>query len=815
MKADERVKVFISYSRKNVDFALRILAALEARDVAAKLDTRDLPKLEDWRRELLGFIREADAVVFIVSPNSIASPVCEWEVEQVAGLNKRLAPIVLERVPDDRIPEAIAKINHIFFDPPNDFEEQADALAEALKTNLEWVKNHTRLGELARRWDERGRPSGQTLRGQELVEAEQWIALHPRGAPEPTAVHRRFVSESRHAATRRLRYAVAGSLAVGAFAVALAAFAVVQQRAAEASRANAIRVLATSDFQRGTGFLQNDETTSEGMAHLARAVRRGQDQRALTRLWTLLQQRDFWLPITDRDEPGGATPTPRRPEVPESIKARFRKFLVDGIDRDVEFISVSGDGNFVFTALAGGVGGQDDVQYRIWRINGTPVTPWRKPEYAGDSYVYGAKGFLSFDGRYLALEVYGWREPAFLEIFDVQGNARIGRDIAASGPHPETQNVGFSRVEWLRPKRGGQAEALLVTGSLKGDAAVFRVEQRSLDELTRNRHAGPIVLAALDVNNEWLMSSSTDGAVRISSLAARQIGNTLQLPYPATSIERDGSNLSVSFENGTRRRFSLRPPIKIPLPAGLQIEGNVACKNWKESSGPPGLITSRGELTRLGTRQLSITNQGAQWSKSRVFEADILLVCVGKAGDRLAISTSDFVTEIWPLDFSTRIGLPVVERRLFDAKSMPERTELTIPSPDGKSVAITSYFWDSPNVGNYWFSLWDLDTALPLMDRAHSTDESPGGAQLVRMDSAGRYLVFVEITANKEIVPVTSLQIAAPSSVTSWIADYAEAVAGVSLDDEGAVAPVSGRLEKLKQGSETLAKVISGSNAGK
>jgi hypothetical protein len=91
-----------------------MVAALEARGLVPKIDTRDLPKLEDWRRELLSFIREADAVIFIVSPNSIFSPVCAWEVEQVAKLNKRLTPIVLERVSDDRIPEAIAKINYLF-----------------------------------------------------------------------------------------------------------------------------------------------------------------------------------------------------------------------------------------------------------------------------------------------------------------------------------------------------------------------------------------------------------------------------------------------------------------------------------------------------------------------------------------------------------------------------------------------------------------------------------------------------------------------------------------------------------------------------
>src|SRR5262249_41417657 len=99
------------------------------------IDTRDLPDLEDWRRELLDFIRNSDTVLFIVSPRSVGSSVCAWEVSQVAAFKKRLAPIVLERVDDDKIPQEIAKINYLFFDPANDFEEQANRLAKALLTD--------------------------------------------------------------------------------------------------------------------------------------------------------------------------------------------------------------------------------------------------------------------------------------------------------------------------------------------------------------------------------------------------------------------------------------------------------------------------------------------------------------------------------------------------------------------------------------------------------------------------------------------------------------------------------------------------------
>jgi hypothetical protein len=382
----KKLKVFISYSRKDVAFAQRIVAALEARGLAPKIDTRDLPKLEDWRRELLGFIREADAVVFIVSENSISSPVCAWEVEQVANLNKRLAPIVLERVSDDRIPTAIVKINYLFFDQREDFDARVDELAQALQTDLVWVKEHTRVGELARRWDERQRAAGLTLRGQELQSAERWIASRPRGAPEPTDLQKAFISESRRAATRRLYFAIAGALVIGAVSIGLAAVAFTQSRLAEANRRNAVDVLATSDFRQGTSLLEDDESTSEGLALLSRSAREGHDSRALMRLWTLLQQRSFWLPAEPQALPPAGVVRDRQEEVPDFIKQRFKSVVVEGSSREVKFISVSADRKRVFTSI-GDVAENTDCQYRIWQSDGKPVTPWIKPVYRGIQYV--------------------------------------------------------------------------------------------------------------------------------------------------------------------------------------------------------------------------------------------------------------------------------------------------------------------------------------------------------------------------------------------------------------------------------------------
>jgi hypothetical protein len=51
----------------------------------------------------------------IISPHSIASPVCAWEVDQVRIHGKRLAPIVISDVAGLKVPDQITKINYLFF----------------------------------------------------------------------------------------------------------------------------------------------------------------------------------------------------------------------------------------------------------------------------------------------------------------------------------------------------------------------------------------------------------------------------------------------------------------------------------------------------------------------------------------------------------------------------------------------------------------------------------------------------------------------------------------------------------------------------
>lgn len=194
-------KVFISYSRKDVSFIDRLETALVARGFRPLIDRAEIYAFEDWWKRIETLIVAADTVVFVLSPDAVASEICAKEIAFAASLNKKLAPIVCRRVADAAVPDALRRLNFIFFDDDAAFEASANRLAEALQNDIEWIRRHTQFGEVAHRWDAAGRPgpAGLMLRPPLLNEAEAWLTLRPRSAPEPTDTVKSFIAESRKA----------------------------------------------------------------------------------------------------------------------------------------------------------------------------------------------------------------------------------------------------------------------------------------------------------------------------------------------------------------------------------------------------------------------------------------------------------------------------------------------------------------------------------------------------------------------------------------------------------------------------------------
>jgi WD40 repeat protein len=235
-----KARIFISYSRKDLAFADRLEAALKTRGFEPLIDRTEIYAFEDWWKRIEALIGKADTVVFVLSPDAITSDVALKEVAHAASLNKRFAPIVCRRVEEGMVPEALRRLNFIFFDDPGRFEASADQLAEALQTDIGWIRQHTEFGEAAHRWSAAGRPRGLLLRSPVLEEAERWIASRPQGAPSPTKETQLIISESRRSATRRRNVLTGGLAAAFLVTAVLAGVAFWQRQAAEAQRAIAV-----------------------------------------------------------------------------------------------------------------------------------------------------------------------------------------------------------------------------------------------------------------------------------------------------------------------------------------------------------------------------------------------------------------------------------------------------------------------------------------------------------------------------------------------------------------------------------------------
>jgi len=239
-EASDRTRVFISYSRRDKEFVEILARELRQREFAVFVDVDDILPAEDWRKRLEALINQADAIVYVVSPDSVGSEICRWEIEIVERENKRLAPVVYRDVDEPAVPEGISRLNYVFARDGDDKARAYDDLAQGLSTDIDWVREHTRLGDLARRWDAHRKARHEILRGHALQEAEQWLIRRPNTAPTPTALQHRFIAESRRLAIRRQRAWTAGTAVVLVVVSGLGMWAEINRQRATAERDRAL-----------------------------------------------------------------------------------------------------------------------------------------------------------------------------------------------------------------------------------------------------------------------------------------------------------------------------------------------------------------------------------------------------------------------------------------------------------------------------------------------------------------------------------------------------------------------------------------------
>ena len=224
--------VFISYSRKDIPYARLLHEVLKEHGFETWIDWQDIPPSTDWLNEVYIAIQETDTFIFILSASSTVSDICKLEIEHAKKNNKRLIPIVIDNVNPATVHPVLAAINWIFSRTNDEFQPAIESLIQAIQTDYEWVKTHTRLQIRALEWERTSHDKSFLLHGTDLQQAESWIAAAADKTPEPTLLQTQYLQASRQETAKRQRTLLLAAGAALAITVVLGVVALINgQRA--------------------------------------------------------------------------------------------------------------------------------------------------------------------------------------------------------------------------------------------------------------------------------------------------------------------------------------------------------------------------------------------------------------------------------------------------------------------------------------------------------------------------------------------------------------------------------------------------------
>jgi len=305
--------VFISYSTRDPQIANTLRRALEIQGRNVWQDVDDMELTAEWWGQIKHAIDHAYNFAFIMSPNSLSSPICHLELEYAKQQGKRLILIryqeadqaqttqaMLDRLAnesyirlltDGRDMQAVADQNWITLQAIQQLtiptvasvEAKMPALIEAFDQDLEYIRQGNVLLSRANEWHVANEESKVSflLLGDALYAAEAW--LDAGKTPPPTELHRNYIIESRAEENYRKqvlrRTRLAGLSLVGLVVAALVVLAftgsqllAAQTAQQEAEDGLAAAEIAQSNAERAAEAAQTEQATAESQREMVVAT---------------------------------------------------------------------------------------------------------------------------------------------------------------------------------------------------------------------------------------------------------------------------------------------------------------------------------------------------------------------------------------------------------------------------------------------------------------------------------------------------------------------------------------------------------------
>ena len=531
-KIEWKARIFVSYSRKDSAAARKLIDAFKEMKYDVWVDWEDIPPATDWMDQIEIGIEKSDAFIFFISPDSVASEVCNVEVNHAAKYNKRIIPIALRQVVVKETNTNIRKLNWIFMREEDDYEQGLNRFRDAMDLDFTWVAEHTKLLEKTLDWHH-GKSASLLLRGMELRRVRLLIEGAKSKEPVLTKLQQAFFETSIR--NERRTYFLLGLVtAVIAALAGLTFFAVVQRNLAEENEQLARQNAILANQQQAIAE-ENASLALRNAREAREAQLRAEEQRLIAeeRARFALAQQSAARALIYQAQPGElytstllavASWTTEPSDEAEEILRRNISLLpipVEQIQRGsiVNALSFNAQGSLFVTAGADGeacVWNVSDGEMLFCRASPGPVndavfSPDGKLLITGDES--GLVQFISMvDGEVL----YSFPAGGVVRDVDIRrrgdqvavtrDDGRITLLDALTGERKyDLQAFGRVRVTAFSPNG-----RYIATGSVGGVVTLWNLSEGGAP-ISNGRHRGEVIALAFSPDSRYLITGGVDG----------------------------------------------------------------------------------------------------------------------------------------------------------------------------------------------------------------------------------------------------------------------------------------------------------------
>ncbi|NEQ49413.1 MAG: TIR domain-containing protein [Leptolyngbya sp. SIO3F4] len=633
--SDGALDVFVSYSRVDADFARRLNEALQVQGKRTWFDQESIATGADFQQEIYRGIENSDVFLFVLSPQSVASPYCADEVEYAESLNKRMVTVLHRPVDTENVHPVLAKLQWLDFrDHDGDFQVNFQELLRTLDTDREHLETHTRLLGRALEWDRGGRDESLLLRGQNLESAEGWLVSNGKVEPRPTGLQQEYVRAGRalqtakDAADRKLRRGVRLGVVAATLGVLMAVVSGVyaRQQVKEAELAQ----IGTRLEQAGVAAINRMEFDQVGA--LLKAIKAGRE------LQTEVEKAGF-RKVSDYPAASPILALQRLQVVTVSNRLL-------GHEGGVNHASFNANGTQVMTHV-------DDGTARVWDLNSGDFTPLEGHE--------GQILHASFNANGTQVVTASADDTA--RVWDLNSGDFTPLKGHEGGVNHASFNADGTQV---------------VTASADDTARVWDLNSGDFTPL--EGHEAAVLHASFNADGTQVVTASADDTARVWDLNS---GESIPLKGHEAAVlhasfNADGTQV-VTSDEVTARVWDLNSGESIPLErhndfvnhASFNADGTQVVTNSYGGTAHVWDLNSGESIPLVGHKD---------FVSHASFNAD---------GTQVVTASSDGTARVWDLNSGESIPLKGHESGVNHASFNADGTQVVTASWDG-----TARVWD-------------------------------------------------------------------------------------------------------------------------